>query len=130
MTNESTGTRITLLVVDDNADLAMAVHMSFEEHPTIESIGWIDASDLIVETVLAQRPDVMLLDLTMPGVDPLEALRELRARGAPLKVIAFSGYDDAETVRLARAAGADAFLGKSADPDRIAKAVADVCGRK
>lgn len=118
--------RIRLLVVDDNADLALAMHMGFEDHPTIESIGWIDGSDLIVETVLEQRPDVVLLDLTMPGVDPLEALADLRARGAPVKVIAFSGYDDAETVDRARAAGADAFLDKGADPQRIAKAVESV----
>lgn len=122
MTRKET-TRIKLLVVDDNADLALALHMGFEDHPTIESIGWIDASDLIVETVLGQRPDVVLLDLTMPGVDPLEALREIRAQGSTAKVIAFSGYDDAETIERARAAGADAFLQKSADTAAIAAAV-------
>lgn len=122
--------RIKILVVDDNTDLAMALHLSLEDHPTVDSIGWVDTSDRIVETVQSKRPQVVLLDLTMPGVDPLDALRQIRTLGTEVKVIAFSGYDDSETIAHARAAGADGFLRKSVDPVAIVDAVQRVMRSK
>lgn len=119
----SDGRRVRLLVVDDNRDLAMALHFGLADHPEIESIGWVDSSDLIVETVVQQAPDVVLLDLTMPGTDPLDALAELRTRGIRAIVVAFSGYDDEATITRAKSAGADAFLGKHSDPEEIAAAI-------
>jgi len=121
--------RIRLLLVDDSVDLAMALHASFRDHETIESLGFVDDSNRILETVDETKPQVVLLDLTMPGPDPLDALRALRARGSAVKVIAFSGFDDPETIANARAAGADAFLRKTMEPSEIADAVTRVAAR-
>lgn len=95
--------RIRLLVVDDNADLAQALLLGFEDHPTIESAGWIDATDRIIEAVRLQRPHVVLVDLTMPGtLHPLDVIRQLRASRSMVKVIAYSGYDDPARSRMRR----------------------------
>ena len=115
--------RIRLLLVDDSLDLAMALHASLRDHASIESIGYVDDSERILEVVDEKRPDVVLLDLTMPGPDPLDAVRALRGQGAAVKVIAFSGYDDDATIANARAAGADSFLRKTTEPSEIADAV-------
>jgi len=122
--------RIRLLLVDDSVDLAMALHASLRDHEAIESLGYVEDSERILEAVDESRPEVVLLDLTMPGADPLDALRTLRARGSAVKVIAFSGYDDDETIANARAAGADAFLRKTTEPSEIAEAVRRVYGEE
>ncbi len=108
----------------------MAIDVCLEDHPHIESLGWVDAAATIVTEVERRHPDVVLLDLTMPDGDPLEELRRVRERRLPVKVIAFSGDDTPETIDAARRAGADAFLRKTSDPCEIASAVLSVIDGK
>ncbi|HMN96228.1 MAG TPA: response regulator transcription factor [Phycisphaerales bacterium] len=118
--------RRRLLIVDDSDDLASALELSLGDHPAIEVVGRASNAEGLVGLVRSKGAEVVLLDLTMPGIDPLDALRELRAAGVPVRVIAFSGRDDGETVAAAERAGADRFLRKCVDPEAIAAAVRSV----
>jgi two-component system response regulator QseB len=120
---------IRLLIVDDCEDLASALDISFASHPSIRSVGSLSSADGLLDAIRSRGAEAVLLDLGMPGIDPLEALRTLRRSAEDVRVIAFSGRDDQETVAAARGAGADAFLRKGADPEEIGKIIMHVCGR-
>ena len=71
-----------------------------------------------VRVVEATRPDVLLTDLVMPGVDGIEAIRRLRAAGRPLGILVLTSFSGADQVIPAIRAGADGYLLKDAGPGR------------
>jgi DNA-binding NarL/FixJ family response regulator len=76
-----------------------------------------------VRLVHATRPDVLLTDLVMPGVDGIEAIRRLRAEGPPLGILVLTSFSGAEQVIPAIQAGADGYLLKDADPAALDRAI-------
>lgn len=125
----STASPIRLLIVDDCEDLAAALDVFFGSHESIRSVGWLSSADGLTDAVRSRGAEAVLLDLGMPGTDPLEALRALRRHCGDVRVIVFSGRNDHDSVAAAREAGADAFLCKGADPEEIGKAILRACGR-
>ncbi len=76
-----------------------------------------------VEIALRERPALVLMDLSLPELDGLQAVRELRAAGAQMPIIIVSAHDDAETRARARAAGADDYVTKPLDFDQLKKRI-------
>lgn len=91
--------------------------------PDLEDVGTLDSADGLVEEVGRSEPDIVVLDLTMPGRPPLDAIRVITERFVRCRVIAFSGYDDADTVAGALGAGARALISKHGDPSDIISAI-------
>ena len=100
-----------MLFVDDHRVLAESLALCIELEPDMTCAGCLHTADHLAEEVEKLRPDVVLLDLMMPGKEPLEALREVKGT----RVIVFSGRDDQETLASAAAAGASGFLSKGAE---------------
>lgn len=100
-----------MLFVDDHRYILESLVLCIELEPDMTSVGCLNTADHLAEEVKKLRPDVVLLDLTMPGKAPLEALREVN--GTP--VIVFSGHDDQDTLDSAAEAGAKGFLSKGAE---------------
>ncbi len=76
-----------------------------------------------VEIALRERPALVLMDLSLPVLDGLQAVRELRAAGAQMPIIIVSAYDDAETRARARAAGAHDYVTKPLDFELLKKRI-------
>ncbi len=119
--------KIRVLCVDDNRDITTVLRRCIEHEPDMECVGTPHSADDLVSQVNEGRPDVVLLDMTMPGKNPLAALRELLAvavggrRG--VRAIVFSGSDDQEVVDMAVEAGACGFLSKDAQAPQILRAI-------
>ncbi len=121
-----TATKIRVLCVDDNRDVTAALRMCIEHEPDMESVGDLHSADDLVMQVEERRPDVVLLDMNMPGKDPLAALRQLtEASGGrrSVRVILFSGHQDEAVANIAAEAGACGFLPKHADVPVILEAI-------
>ena len=76
-----------------------------------------------VELALREQPVLVLMDLSLPELDGLQAVRELRAAGAQMPIIIVSAYDDPETRARARAAGANDYVTKPLDFDQLKKRI-------
>jgi len=76
--------------------------------------------------VARERPDVLLLDVEMPGMSGVEVASRLRASGSPVRILALSAYDDEEYINGMLASGAAAYLTKEEALERIAEAVRGV----
>ncbi|MFF3554766.1 response regulator transcription factor [Streptomyces tsukubensis] len=114
---------IRVLAVDDQQLVRMGLRMLFEQAPGIELAG--EAADGAEAVRLAARlaPDVVLMDLRMPGTDGITATRRILADRPAVRVVALTTFDDDEHLYPALAAGACGFLVKDTPPGEILDAV-------
>jgi two-component system, NarL family, response regulator DesR len=118
--------KISVLVVDDSDDLASMLILLIGDEPDMTCIGRLPSADALLDTVAQKKPDVVLLDLTMPGRDPLDAMAESSARSPESRVIVLSGYDDPARVDQALDRGAWGFVSKNGDLQAILTAIRTV----
>ena len=118
---------IRVVLVDDDAMVRTGLRLILSAAPDIEVVG--EAADGSAASVMVrrERPDVVLLDVRMPGVDGLTAARDLLAdAAAPWRVVMLTTFDLDEYVYAALAAGASGFLLKDVPPERLVAAVRQV----
>ncbi|TMD15817.1 MAG: response regulator transcription factor [Chloroflexi bacterium] len=114
---------IRVLIVDDQALVRAGFRMILEAQPDIEVAGEAGDGLKAIEEVRRLRPDVVLMDVRMPGLDGIEATRRLTAAGAQSKVVILTTYDLDEYVFDALAAGATGFLLKHVPPEELVHGV-------
>jgi NarL family two-component system response regulator LiaR len=114
---------IRVLIADDHAVLREGLRSFLELQDGIEIVG--DAADGAEAVTLAEqlRPAVVLMDLVMPKLDGVEAMRELRERVPDTRVIILTSYIDDERLLPAIRAGAAGYLLKNAEPQELARAI-------
>ena len=103
---------IRVLLVDDVADLRLVVRRALEQVPAFEVVGEAGDGAAAIELAVATSPDLIVLDLSMPGVDGFEALPRLRQVAPAAKVVVLSGLPPHGAERRARSAGAVGFIEK------------------
>ena len=99
----------TILIVDDEPAARYGIRRALEHKYRIAEA---DSAGAARTAVVVERPDVILLDMVMPGTSGLEVCRRLRGINPQVKVILTSGYSSGEVTREARLAGAVGFIGK------------------
>lgn len=114
---------VKVLCVDDNPDLGRLYRVVIDAQAGMECVGCLDSADGLVGEVRRTGAEVVLIDLTMPGKDPFEAIRELAAAVPSARAIVFSGLDDAATVDRAVEAGAWGYLSKSREIQDVVAAI-------
>jgi DNA-binding NarL/FixJ family response regulator len=114
-----------LVVVDDQPTIRMGLRMILDHEADLTVVGEAGDGDAAVEVVRRTRPDVVLLDVRMPGTDGVEATRRIRSDPdlADVRVVVLTTFDDEEYVTGALRAGAHAFLLKDADPATLVETV-------
>jgi DNA-binding NarL/FixJ family response regulator len=114
---------ITLLIVDDHPVVRDGLRGMFGADPRFEVVG--EAADGAEAIVAGERlrPDVILMDLRMPGTDGVAAIRELAKRGVPSRVLVLTTYDTDSHVLPAIEAGATGYLLKEAPREELVRAV-------
>jgi len=117
---------IRVLCVDDNVDLATMFSVMLDAEDGFESAGVLTSADELVAEVEAKHPDVVLMDLAMPGRDPFEAMQEAARRYPETRAIVLSGYDDTERMERAIDHGAWGFVSKCGDIEQILAAIRSV----
>ncbi|GAA4596354.1 response regulator transcription factor [Planotetraspora phitsanulokensis] len=114
---------IKLLVADDHPVVRDGLSSMFAREPGFEVIGQASDGAEAVRLAEALRPDVILMDLRMPGMDGVTAIRELSARGSSARVLVLTTYDTDSHVLPAIEAGATGYLLKDAPRDDLLRAV-------
>ena len=115
-------TPIRVVVSDDHPVVRQGLR-TFLEAQGFAVVGEAADGAEAVEVVLRERPDVLLTDLVMPGVDGIEAIRRLRADGTPVGILVLTSFSGAEQVIPAIQAGADGYLLKDAGPAALDGAI-------
>jgi DNA-binding NarL/FixJ family response regulator len=121
---------ISLLIVDDHPVVRDGLRGMFGADPRFEVVGEAADGAEAVSAGERLRPDVILMDLRMPGTDGVAAIRELAKRGVPSRVLVLTTYDTDNHVLPAIEAGATGYLLKEAPRAELVRAVeAAACGQ-
>ncbi|MCX4408415.1 response regulator [Streptomyces sp. NPDC059837] len=109
----------TVLIVDDQALQRLGFSMLLEQHSDLTVVGEATHGGEAVRMTAELRPDVVLMDVRMPGMDGIEATRRIVASGGRSRVLVLTTFDLDEYAYAALRAGASGFLLKDALPDEL-----------
>ncbi|MCP3760717.1 response regulator transcription factor [Streptomyces sp. TBY4] len=120
------GLGIKVLLVDDHQVVRRGLRTFLEVQDDIEVVGEAADGGEGIERAEELRPDVILMDIKMPGTDGIEALRRLRGLENPARVLIVTSFTEQRTVVPALRAGAAGYVYKDIDPDALAAAIRSV----
>jgi DNA-binding NarL/FixJ family response regulator len=114
---------ISVLLVDDHSLIRMGFRLVLDAEPDIEVVGEAADGAAAVAMCAALRPDVVLMDVRMPGHDGIEATRDIVAAGLPSKVLILTTFDLDDYIYAGLRAGASGFLLKDTQPANLVAAI-------
>lgn len=117
--SQSTTAPIRVLIVDDHAVLRQALRFLLESQPGVEVVGDAKNGREAIEMAERLQPDVVLMDAVMPGLNGIEATRQIRRRLPRTKVLVLTGYMEDEQIAGALKAGASGYIVKKSDLDEL-----------
>ena len=118
---------IRLLIADDHAFYREGVRTMLRSVPATEVLGEAATGDEVIALALTLQPDVILMDLKMPGLNGIEATRRILHSSPRIGVLVITMFEDDDSVFAAMRAGARGYLLKDADQDELVRAVKAVC---
>lgn len=119
---------IRVLCVDDHAFLVEGLQARLSMSRDMEFVGRLPTAENLVEEAKRTRPDIVLMDIEMPGPDPFEAVEDLRRQYPAVRVLILSAYVRDHYIDAAVNAGAWGYLCKDDEPEAIIRAIRDVAG--
>ncbi|PWI43590.1 response regulator transcription factor [Streptomyces sp. ICBB 8177] len=125
-TRPSAASAIRVLLVDDHQVVRRGLRTFLEVQPDIEVVGEAADGEEGVARARELGPDVILMDVKMPGTDGITALRTLRDEGSKARVLIVTSFTERRTVVPALRAGASGYVYKDIDPDALAGAIRSV----
>jgi DNA-binding NarL/FixJ family response regulator len=117
---------IRVLLVDDHQVVRRGLRTFLEVQDDIEVVGEAGDGTEGVARTEELHPDIVLMDIRMPGTDGIEALRKLREQDNPVKVLVVTSFTEQRTVVPALRAGASGYVFKDIDPEALADAIRSV----
>ncbi|MEZ5361859.1 MAG: response regulator transcription factor [Bryobacterales bacterium] len=114
----------TVLIADDHKLFVEGIRKILE--PEFHVAGCVDDGRHLLEEAAPDCPDAILIDISMPLLNGIDAVRRLRSAGCSSKLVILTMHADAEFVSEALAAGADGYLLKHCDPEEVLTALREV----
>ncbi|MFP4106681.1 MAG: response regulator [Phycisphaerae bacterium] len=119
------GRDLRVLLVDDHKVMRDGLRALLSEQPGVHVVAEAESGLEAIELVDKVDPDVMLIDVSMPGMNGIEATRRIKARKPHLRIIGLSMLDDSQTATKMLQAGAETYIRKSGSSDKLLEAI---CG--
>ncbi|MCB8928427.1 MAG: response regulator transcription factor [Ardenticatenaceae bacterium] len=118
--------KIKLVLADDHAVVRSGLRMLLQAQPDIEIVGEAESGKEALAQVLRLQPDVILMDIQMPGMNGIEATRQIKEAGEDTAVLALTMHEDDQYFFEMLQAGASGYLPKRAAPDELVHAIRTV----
>lgn len=121
---------INVLLVDDHAVVRMGFKMLLESDADIKVIAEADSGENGVKMYMEHKPDVVVMDITMPGIGGLEATDRIIAKDSSARILVLSAHEDSVHPKRVLNAGAMGYLTKRSAAEELIKAIRMVASRK
>src|ERR1035438_8216460 len=119
-------TMISVSIVDDEKKLCKSIATFLNGSPGFNCNSIYGSAEAALQHLPADRPDVVLMDINMAGMDGIECVRRLKSLAPQIQILMFTVYEDTEQIFKALAAGATGYLLKRLEPDELLQAIRDV----
>jgi DNA-binding NarL/FixJ family response regulator len=116
----------TVMVVEDNQGLRQQLLQILESAPDIKCAGSFVSAEAALPQILAQKPDVVLMDIKLPGMSGIQCVAEIKKAMPDIQILMVTVYEDSERIFRALKAGANGYLIKSSPPDQLLESIRDV----
>jgi two-component system, NarL family, invasion response regulator UvrY len=120
--------KINVLLVDDHAVVRAGFRMLLASASGIEIVAEADRGETACQLYLEIQPDVVVLDLSMPGIGGLDCIRRICNRDSSAKILVFSVHDESVYVNRAIEAGAKGYITKNSAPEILVEAIQKIAG--
>ncbi|HEY3327470.1 MAG TPA: response regulator transcription factor [Novimethylophilus sp.] len=121
---------INVMLVDDHAVVRMGFKLLLESAPDIKVVAEAENGEQAVRSYGEQHPDVVVMDITMPGIGGLEAIERIMAHDPQARILVLSAHEDSVHPKRVLNAGALGYLTKRSAAEELIKAIRTVAGRK
>ncbi len=118
--------KLRILIVDDHGIVRAGVRSLLEGQPDIEVVGEAAGGEEAIEKALQLRPELVLMDIAMPGMNGIEATRRVKKELPDVSVLVLSMHDDEEFFFPVLRAGASGYILKEAEPQELLYAIRTV----
>jgi signal transduction histidine kinase/CheY-like chemotaxis protein len=118
---------IRVLLVDDHMVVRQGLCSLLEKHELVDVVGQADNGNHALTLVERLQPDVIMMDVSMPEMDGIEATRAIKQRWPEIKIIGLSMFDEQELAGRMQRAGADAYLSKTGPSDLLLETLLKIC---
>jgi len=119
-----------VMLVDDHAVVRVGFRMLLQAAPDIQVVAEADSGEAACQKYAEAAPDVVVMDLAMPGMGGIEAVRRILARDPRARILALSAHEDTAHPRRVLKAGALGYLSKRSAPEALIEAVLAVAARQ
>ncbi|HEY2418732.1 MAG TPA: response regulator transcription factor [Steroidobacteraceae bacterium] len=117
---------VKLMLVDDHAIVRSGFRRMLEQEPHLHIVAETDSGERAYALYVKEMPDVVVMDLSMPGMSGFETIRRIVARDPTARILVFSMHEDAMRAERAIQLGARGYVTKSSAPEVLAKAIVEV----
>jgi DNA-binding NarL/FixJ family response regulator len=117
---------VRILIADDHAPFRSGLRALFEANPDFEIVGEAETGEQAIEMTIQQQPDVVLMDIKMPGLNGIEATRRILQTSPHVSILMLTMFEDDDSVFAALRAGARGYLLKGALKAEILRAIRSV----
>lgn len=114
---------VRVALADDHRVVRVGLQELLSTFEDVDVVGVAEGGERAVEVCVAERPDVLLLDLSMPDVDGVEVSRRLATAAPDTRIVVFTSFSDRDRIVEALDAGAIGYLLKDAEPEEIHQAI-------
>jgi two-component system invasion response regulator UvrY len=122
--------QVNVLLVDDHAVVRMGFKMLLESASDIKVVGEAESGEQAVKLYMELHPDVVVMDITMPGIGGLEAIERIMAKENHARILVLSAHEDSVHPKRVLNAGAMGYLTKRSAAEELIKAIRTVAGGK
>lgn len=122
--------KLRVLLIDDNADHLRGVKELISLESNYDVVGATTSANIGINLVKKYHPDIVLMDINMPEKDGLQAIQEIDRLGLDTRVVALSGYDDADLIFRAMKLGAKGYILKTMASSQLIYAIDEVSAGK
>lgn len=122
--------QINVLLVDDHAVVRMGFKMLLESAPDIKVVAEAESGEQGIKLYMEHHPDVVVMDITMPGIGGLEAIERIVAKENNARILVLSAHEDSVHPKRVLNAGAMGYLTKRSAAEELIKAIRTVAGGK
>ncbi|HLX69704.1 MAG TPA: response regulator transcription factor [Verrucomicrobiae bacterium] len=117
---------ISVCIIDDEKELRESIATFINGSPGFRCVSTYGSADIALQRVPADKPDVVLMDINMPGMNGIECVERLKSSMPDVQIVMLTVYEDTDQIFRALAAGATGYLLKRLSPSKLLQAIREV----